>query len=199
MGKIVISANATLDGMIEDPDGEEGFARGGWFHQFVGGEDLEAWVARETEEALGAKALLLGARSSEWLASRMLLRGDADVRVSPAWAERVKSLPKYIVASTLRDPRWGNATILGGDIVKAIMELKLKLDGEILVYGSYHLLRTLIERDLADELRLMVFPVVLGAGARLFGETSRRKPMRLIETRRIGAGLVFHAYEFTRA
>ena len=198
MGKIVISSNITLDGVVQDPDGEEGFERGGWFHQFVGGKDLEDWVARETEEALGAEALLLGGRSSEWFASRMLSRDGADVRVSREWADRVKSIPKYIVSSTLEDPPWSNATVLNGDAVKEISELKRKVDGEILVYGSYQLVRTLTEQNLADELRLVVFPVVLGTGLRIFDETSDKKPLHLVNTRRMGEGLVFYTYEFVQ-
>jgi dihydrofolate reductase len=195
MGKIVISSNVTLDGVVQDPDGEEGFELGGWFHQFVGGKDLEDWVARETEEALGAEALLLGGRTSEWFASRMLSRDGADVRVSPEWANRVKSIPKYVVSSTLEDPQWSNATVLNGDVVKEISELKRKVDGEILVYGSYQLVRILIEQDLVDELRLVVFPVVLGTGVRIFGETSDKKALNLVSTRKIGDGLVFYTYE----
>lgn len=196
MGKIIISSNVTLDGVVQDPDGEEGFERGGWFHQFVGGKDLEDWVARETEEALGAEALLLGRRSSEWFASRMLSRDGADARVSREWADRVKSIPMYVVSSTLEDPQWSNATVLSSDAVKEISELKRKVDGKILVYGSYQLVRILIEQNLADELRLVVFPVVLGTGLRIFGETSDKKPLHLVSTRKIGDGLVFCTYEF---
>jgi dihydrofolate reductase len=198
MGKIIISANVTLDGVVQDPDGEEGFERGGWFHKAVGGTDLQAWVARETEEVLGVEALLLGRRSSEWFASRMLSRDGAEVRVSREWTDRVKSLPKYIVSSTLKDPQWNNATIFNGDVVKKISELKKKVHGEILVYGSYHLVRALIEHDLADELRLVVFPIVLGGGLRIFEGISDKKPMHLIETRKIGDGLVFYNYEFVQ-
>ena len=198
MGKIVISSNVTLDGVVQDPDGEEGFELGGWFHQFVGGKDLEDWVARETEEALGAEALLLGRRSSEWFASRMLTRDGADVRVSREWADRVKRIPKYVVSSTLEDPQWSNATVLNGDAVKEISELKRKVDGEILVYGSNQLVRTLIEQNLADELRLVVFPVVLGTGVRIFDETGDKKPLHLVDTRKMGEGLVYCTYEFAR-
>ncbi|WP_433709547.1 dihydrofolate reductase family protein [Nocardia sp. CA-084685] len=198
MGKIVISTNITLDGVVQDPDGEEGFERGGWFHQFVGGKDLEDWADRETEEALGAEALLLGRRSSEWFAYRMLSRDGADVRVSPEWADRINSIPKYVVSSTLEDPQWSNTTVLNGDAVKEVSELKAKVDGEILVYGSYQLVRTLIEQNLADELRLVVFPVVVGTGLRFFDETSDKKPVHLVNTRKIGDGLVFYAYEFVR-
>jgi len=195
MGKIVISTNVTLDGVVQDPDGQEGFELGGWFHQFVGGKDLEDWTANETEEALGAEALLLGRRSFEWFASRTPSMG---VRVSRKWADRMNSLPKYVVSSTLEDPQWSNTTVLNGDAVKEISELKRKVDGEILVYGSYQLVRTLIEQNLADELRLVVFPVVLGTGVRIFDETRDKKPLHLVNTRKIGDGLVFYTYEFVQ-
>jgi dihydrofolate reductase len=198
MGKIVISSNVTLDGMVQDPDGEDGFERGGWFHQFVGAKDLQDWVARETEEALSAEALLMGRRSSEWFASRMLAREGAEVRVSPEWADRIKSMPKYIVSSTIDDPQWSNATVLKGDATKEISELKRKVDGEILVYASYQLVRTLIDQDLIDELRLVVFPVVVGGGLRLFDEISDTKPLHLVNTRKLGDGLVFYTYEFEK-
>lgn len=198
MGKIIINSNVTLDGVVQDPDGEEGFERGGWFHQFVGAKDLEDWTANETEEALGAEVLLLGGRTSEWFADRMTARNEAEGRVSPEWANRVRSMPKYVVSSTLEDPRWSNVTVLGGDAVKEVSELKRKVDGEILVYASYQLIRTLIEHNLADELRLVVFPVVLGTGLRLFGETSDKKPLHLVNTRKMGDGLVFYTYEFVQ-
>lgn len=196
MGKIVISSNVTLDGVVQDPDGEEGFALGGWFHQVVGARDLQDWAARETEELLAAEALLLGRRSSEWFASRMLSGDGAEVRVSREWADRMNSIPKYVVSSTLEDPQWSNASVLRGDAVKEISELKRKADGEILVYGSYQLMRVLLEQNLADELRLVVFPVVLGTGLRIFDETSEKKPLHLVSTRKIGDRLVFCAYEF---
>ncbi len=193
MGKIVISANATLDGVVEDPDGQEGFAMGGWFHQFVDRKDLEDWVTHETEEVQGAAALLYGRRTFEWFASRA---PEMAVRVSPTWADRVNSLPKYVVSSTLDHPRWGNPTVLGGVPAQAIAELKRTVDGEILVYGSYRLARTLIDQRLADELRLIVFPAVLGTGRRLFDETADKKPLHLVGTRRIGDALVSHTYAF---
>ncbi len=192
MGKIVISTNVTLDGVVQDPDGQEGFELGGWFHQFVG-KDLEDWTANETEEALGVEALLLGRRSFEWFASR---RPSQDVRVSRKWADRMNSLPKYVVSSTLEHPQWSNTTVLNGDAIEEISELKRKVGGEILVYGSYQLVRTLMEQRLADELRLVVFPVVLGTGLRIFDETSDKKPLHLVDTRKIGDGLVFYTYEF---
>jgi dihydrofolate reductase len=198
MGKIVLTSNVTVDGVVQDPDGEEGFERGGWFHQFVGSKDLEGWVARETEEALGAEVLLMGGRTGEWFADRMTAQNEAEGRVSPEWATRVRSMPKYVVSSTLEDPRWSNVTVLGGDAVKEVSELKRKVDGEILVYASYQLVRTLVEHNLVDELRLVVFPVVLGTGLRLFDETTGRLPLHLVNTRQIGDGLVFYTYEFVQ-
>ncbi|WP_433567365.1 dihydrofolate reductase family protein [Nocardia sp. CA-151230] len=198
MGKIVLTSNVTLDGVVQDPDGAEGFELGGWFHQFVGGKDLEDWVARETQEALDAEVLLLGGRTNEWFADRMTERNLAEGRVSPEWANRVRSMPKYVVSSTLEDPRWSNVTVLRGDAVKEVSELKRKVDGEILAYGSYQLVRALIEQNLADELRLVVFPVVLGTGLRIFDRTSDKKPLHLVNTRRMGDGLVFYTYEFVQ-
>ncbi len=190
MGKIVISTNTTLDGVVQDPDGQEGFQYGGWFRKFVGA-DLQAWDKLETEEVLGAEALLLGGRSYEWFAKRNPSRPGE-------WADRVQQLPKYVVSSTIKDPEWNNSTLISGDVVKQLWELKQKVDGEIIVYGSYQLVRTLVEQDLADEVRMFVFPVVLGAGARLFDGISNAKPTRLIETRVVGEVLVFYAYEFVR-
>jgi dihydrofolate reductase len=190
MGKIVISTNVSLDGVVQDPDGKDGFRLGGWFVQF-GGKDLEAWAKVSFEEALGTEALLLGRRSDEWFAERWLSRsGD--------WADRLNSLPKYVVSSTLEDPRWSNSTVLTGDAVELVSKLKRELDGEIVVYASYQLGRTLMEHDLVDELRLVVFPVVLGAGERLFGETSDKKSMRLVDAKTIGDGLAFLTYDLVR-
>jgi dihydrofolate reductase len=187
MGKIVISTNISLDGVVKDPDGKEGFRLGGWFGEF-GGTDLEEWGKVSLEEALGAEALLLGRRSDEWFAERWSSR-------SGEWADRLNSLPKYVVSSTLGDPHWKNSTVLEGDVVQEVSKLKQELDGEIIVYASYRLGQTLIEHDLVDELRLTVFPVVLGAGERLFGETRERKSMRLLDTKTIGDGLAFLTYE----
>jgi dihydrofolate reductase len=191
MGRIVITTNSSLDGVVEDPDGQEGFEHGGWFGQF-GGKDLEEWTRVETEEALGAEALLLGRRSDEWFATRWQSR-------SGEWADKLNSLPKYFVSSTLEDPKWSNSTVLKGDTVSEVSKLKQEISGEILVYASYQLVHTLMEHDLADELRLVIFPVVLGAGERLFGETSDKKPIRLLDARTIGDGLAFVTYELVRA
>jgi dihydrofolate reductase len=190
MGKIVISTNVSLDGVIQDPDGAEGFKLGGWFVQ-SGGEDLDEWRKIEFAEALRTAALLLGRRSDEWFGARWASRPGE-------WADRLNSLPKYVVSSTLDNPAWTNVTILTGDVVDEVTRLKQELDGDIVVYASYQLGRMLIEHDLVDELRLFVFPVVLGAGDRLFGETSDKKPLRLVDSRTVGSGLAFLTYEIVR-
>jgi dihydrofolate reductase len=190
MGKIVVSENITLDGVVEDPTGEEGFKHGGWFDQLLS-SDREAWAEVEFEEALGAEALLLGRRSDEYFGVRWSDR-------SGEWADRLNSLPKYVVSSTLENPKWTNATVLRGDVIDEVSKLKQKIDGELVVYASRPLVHTLMEHDLVDELRLIVFPVVLGAGERLFGETSDKKPLRLLETRTVGDGLAFLTYELVR-
>jgi dihydrofolate reductase len=189
MGKIVMSGpqNVSLDGVVQDPDGEEGFRVGGWFVEF-GGKDLEEWNKLALEEALRAEAWLLGRRSYEFFGARWRPR-------SGELADRLNSMPKYVVSSTLEDPEWHNSTVLKGDVVSEVSKLKRQLDGEIIVPASYQLARTLFEHDLVDELRLVVFPVVLGDGERLFGETSNKKPMRLVDTKSIGDGLLFLTYE----
>ncbi len=187
MGKLVISTNVSLDGVVQDPDGQEGFRHGGWFGQF-GGPDLDEWAKLLLDEAQRAEALLLGRRSEAWFAARWVSR-------TGEWADRLNGLPKYVVSSTLEEPSWTNSTVLMGDVVGEVSKLKREVDGEIVVYASYQLGRALIEHDLVDELRLFVFPVVLGAGERLFGETSDKKPMHLVDSKIIGAGLVFLTYE----
>jgi dihydrofolate reductase len=190
MGKIVVSENVTLDGVVQDPTGEAGFRHGGWFEQFMG-QDLEAWAKVEFDEAMGAVALLLGRRSDEYFGSRWASRGGD-------WADRLNSLPKDVVSSTLVDPVWTNSTVLGGDVVTEVSKLKQELDGDIVVYASGQLVPTLMEHDLVDEVRLTVFPVVLGNGERLFSEMSDKKPMRLLSTRTVGDGLALLTYELVR-
>jgi dihydrofolate reductase len=188
MARIIVSENLSLDGVVQDPAGDEGFSRGGWVGLIAAREDV-ARVA--LDEALGAEAFLLGRRSYEWLAARWPSRsGDL--------ADRLNSLPKYVVSSTLEDPVWNNSTILRGDAVEEVSKLKQKLSGEIVVAGSFQLLRTLIEHDLVDELRLKIFPVALGAGERLFGETSDKKPMRLVDSQILGEGIAYLTYELVR-
>lgn len=191
MGKIVISTNVSLDGVVEDPDGKEGFGRGGWFLT-SGGKDLKEWGEVEYAEALGASALLLGRHSDEYFGTRWPATREGE------WAERLTSLPKYVVSSTLENPVWTNATILNGGVVDAVTKLKEQVDGDIVVYASYQLGRTLLEHGLVDELRLFVFPVIVGAGMRLFDETSGTRPFRLTGSRIVGDGLVYVTYETVR-
>jgi len=190
MGKIIISENASLDGVVQDPTGEEGFSFGGWFGQ-IGDKDREGWAQAGFGEALGAEAFLLGRRTEQWLAARWLSR-------SGEWADRLNGLPKYVVSSTLEEPKWTNSTVLKGDVVQEVSALKQELAGDIVVAGSIQLARALIEHNLADELRLMIFPVVLGAGERLFDETKDRKPMRLVHARTVGHNLALLTYEVVR-
>jgi dihydrofolate reductase len=187
MGKIVVSENVSLDGVIQDPTGEEDLGRGDW-RAHVGDKDRDAWAEALFAEALAAEALLLGRRSYEFFAARYPFR-------SGEWADRMNSMPKYVVSATLEDAdTWNNSTVLKGDVVNEVSRLKQKVNGEIVVYASGRLVPTLLERDLVDELRLMTYPLVVGAGRRLFSETSSMKPMRLIDTRIVGDGLAFLTY-----
>src|SRR3954464_11356685 len=192
MGKIVMSGpqNASLDGVVQDPDGQEGFALGGWFVEF-GGSDLEEWNKLALDDALRAEAWLLGRESYEFFGARWRPRNGE-------LADRLNGMPKYVVSSTLVAADWNNSTVIKGDVVEGVSKLKQELDGEIVVPASYQLGRTLIEHGLVDELRLVVFPVVLGAGGGLFGETSAKLPMRLVGSRTIGDGLAFLTYQFVR-
>ena len=192
MGKIIISENVSLDGVVQDPTGEEGFGHGGWFLE-IGDEAREEWVRLELDEALGAEALLLGRRTDEWFAARWLSR-------SGEWADRLNSMPKYVVSATLDEPRWSSSTavkgtVLKGDVPTEVSKLKQRLDGDIVVYASTPLVHTLMEHDLVDELRLTVYPVVLGTGERLFGQTSEKKPMRLVSTQILGDSLAYLTYQ----
>ncbi len=185
MGKIVISENVTLDGVIQDPAGDEDFKHGGWVGRIKDRPQLNKLAL---DEALGAEALLLGRRSYEWFAARWPSR-------SGELADRLNSMPKYVVSSTLEHPAWNNSTVLKGDVLTEVSKLKHELNGEIVVPASFQLVRTLMEHDLVDELRLKIFPVVLGAGERLFGETSDKKPIRLVDTQIVGGDIAFFTYE----
>jgi dihydrofolate reductase len=188
MGTILVSENVSLDGVIQDPAGDEGFRVGGWVGLIKDSPQLNKLAL---DEALDAEALLLGRRSYEWFAARWPSR-------SGALADRLNSLPKYVVSSTLEDPAWNNSTVLKGDPVAEVSKLKQELRGGILVPASFQLVRALIEQDLVDELRLKIFPVVLGAGKRLFGETSDKKPMRLVDTQTAGDGVAVLTYVAVR-
>jgi dihydrofolate reductase len=184
MGKIVVSDNVSLDGVIHDPAGDEGFRGGGWVGLIKDRPQLNQLAL---DEALAAEALLLGRLSYAWFAGRWPSR-------SGALADRLNSLPKYVVSSTLEHPNWNNSRILGGDVVNEVSKLKQGLNGEIQVAASFQLVHTLMEHDLVDELRLKIFPVVLGAGARFFGETSDKKAMRLVDTRTVEGDVVILTY-----
>ena len=188
MGKIVMSEFVSLDGVIEDPAGDEGFRLGGWVGLIKDSPELNKLAL---DEALGTEALLFGRRSYEWFAARWPSRGGE-------LADRLNGLPKYVVSSTLEDPDWNNSTVLKGDVVNEVSKLKQELNGEIVVWASFQLVRTLMEHDLVDELRLKIYPVVLGAGERLFGETSDKMPMRLVDTQTVDGDIAFHTYERVR-
>jgi len=190
LGKIIVSENVTLDGVIQDPAGAEGFGRGGWVGR-VGDRGREEAAKILFDEALAAEAQLFGRRTYEFLAARWPSR-------TGGLADRLNAMPKYVVSSTLENPDWNNTRVLKGAVVNAISKLKQQHDGEITVAGSIRLVRTLIEHDLVDELRLMIYPVVLGDGQRLFGE-SDKKPMRLIIARTVDNDLVYLVYRAVQA
>jgi dihydrofolate reductase len=188
MGKIVISENMTLDGVIQDPTGEEGFKHGGWVGYI---QDRPAVGKAVLEDALGAEAQLYGRRTYELLAERWPSREGA-------LADRLNAMPKYVVSSTLENPEWNNTTALAGDVVTAVSRLKDEVEGEIVVPGSIQLVQTLLKADLVDELRLMVFPVVIGTGDRLFVGIGDEKPLRLASTH-TGDDITFLRYELVRS
>ena len=190
MGKIVMSEFVTLDGVIQDPAGNEGFRLGGWVGR-VGDKGREGSDEVVLDQALRAEAFLLGRLRYEFLAARWPSR-------SGELADRLNSLPKYVVSSTLGDPDWNNSTVVTDDVVTEVSKLKQELDGDIIVPGSRRLVRTLMEHNLVDELRLLVYPVVLGSGERLFGEATDKMPMRLLEARTVGDGLAYLTYEVVR-
>ena len=185
MGKIVVSDNVSLDGVMQDPAGDEGFQRGGWVGLIKDRPELGKLAL---DEALGSEAFLMGRRTYEWFAARWPSR-------SGKLADRLNSMPKYVVSSTLEHPDWNNSTVVKGDVVNAVSKLKQELNGEIVVPASFRIVRTLMEHDLVDELRLKIFPVVLGAGERLFGETSDKKAMRLVDVRTLDGDTAFFTYE----
>jgi dihydrofolate reductase len=190
MGKIVISQNITLDGVVEDPTGDEGFKYGGWFEE-MSATDREEWAKVEYDEALRASALLLGRRSDEYFGTRW------NAQTHP-WADRLNSLPKYVVSSTIDQATWANSTILKGEVVEEVMQLKERIDGEIVVYASRPLVHTLLENSLVDELRLIVFPVVTGEGQRVFTPTSGKLTLRRRDTRKVGDSLTYLTYDVVR-
>jgi dihydrofolate reductase len=188
MGKIIASDNVTLDGVVQDPAGDEGFKGGGWVGLI---KDNPALGKLALDEALEAEAWLLGRRSYDWFAARW------PSRTGPL-ADRLNSIPKYVASTTLEQPAWNNSKVLTGDAVASVSALKEQVDGDIVIPASFQLLHTLIEHDLVDELRLKVFPLVLGDGERLFGQASERKRLRLLDSQDLGDGIVYLTYETVR-
>src|SRR5262245_44179675 len=178
MGRIIVSENVTLDGVVEDPAGVEGFSHGGWVGR-IGDQGRTEALEVALDEALGTEAMLMGRRTYEFLAARWPSRRGA-------LADRLNSKRKYVLSSTLEDPDWTNTTVLAGEVVSQVSQLKHDVEGDIAVAASLQLVRTMIEHDLVDELRLLVYPVVLGAGARLFdGVAGGELPLRLVAARSV--------------
>jgi dihydrofolate reductase len=184
VGRIVVTEFVSLDGVVEDPGGAEDFKYGGWSFEISRGDEGDKF---KLDETMASDALLLG---------RVTYEGFADAWPSRdgEFADKFNSMPKYVVSSTLKDPTWTNSTVLSGDVAAEVAKLKQQVDGDIVVHGSVQLVQALIDHDLVDELRLMVYPVVLGGGKRLFGETSDKKPLRLVESKVVGDGVSILIY-----
>jgi dihydrofolate reductase len=189
MGKIVVTEFVSLDGVMEDPGGSEDFKYGGWSFEFARGDEGDKF---KLDEALEAEALLLGRVTYEGFAAAWPSR-------SGEFADKFNNMPKYVVSTTLDDPEWNNSTVIKGDVRAKVAKLKDEIDGDIVVHGSAQLVQALMEHDLVDELRLMVFPVVLGRGKRVFGETSEKKALHLADSKTVGDGVEILVYEPARA
>jgi dihydrofolate reductase len=185
MGRIVVTEFVSLDGVMEDPGGAEDFKHGGWSFEIDRGEEGDKF---KLDETMASEALLLGRRTYEGFAEAWPSREGE-------FADKFNNMPKYVVSSTLQDPEWTNSTVLSGDLAEQIEQVKDRHDGDVVVHGSAQLVQELFERDLVDELRLMVFPVVLGAGKRLFGDTSDKKSLRLADSKSVGDGVTVLVYE----
>ena len=179
MGKVVVSQFITMDGVVEDPGGE-GFARGGWAFKFNRGQEGDRF---KFDEAMASGALLLGRVTYEGFAKAWPSR-------TGEFADKYNGMPKYVVSTTLKNPEWNNSTVIAGDVAQAVAQLKHNVAGDILVNGSIQLVHTLAAHDLVDEYRLMVYPTVLGAGKRLFGETSAPAAFRLTDAMRAGDTMI---------
>jgi dihydrofolate reductase len=188
MARIIVSDNVSLDGVIQDPAGDEGFERGGWVGRIADRPELNRLAL---DEARGAEAMLMGRRTYEWFASRWPSR-------TGELAGRLNEMPKYVVSSSLQDPIWSNTIVLRGDLLNKVTKLKDEITGEIVIPASTRIVRSLLEQNLVDELRLKVFPVVIGAGERLFGQTGDRKAMRLVDVRTLDGDTTFLRYERAR-
>jgi dihydrofolate reductase len=189
VGRIVVTEFMSLDGVIEDPGGAEDFKHSGWSFEISRGDEGDKF---KLDETMSAEALLLGRVTYEGFAEAWPSREGE-------FADKFNTMPKYVVSSTLEEPEWNNSTVLKGDVAEQVAKLKQEQDGDIVVHGSPRLVQTLVELDLVDELRLMVFPVVLGTGKRLFGETSDKKPLQLVASKVVGDGVAILTYEPTGA
>jgi dihydrofolate reductase len=190
MGKIVVTEFVSLDGVMEDPGGAEDFKHGGWTFEFESGDEGNQF---KLDETLEAEALLLGRVTYEGFAAAWPSMEDP-----VGFADKMNGMPKYVVSSTLENPEWNNSTVLEGDAADAVAKLKQEIDGVILVGGSAQLAQTLFDNDLVDEVRLMVFPVVLGSGKRLFGDSSDKLRLRLASSKTVGDGITINTYERDR-
>jgi dihydrofolate reductase len=184
MGKIVVTEFSSLDGVMEAPGGED-FKYPGWSFEIDRGDDGNQFKMDETMEA---GALLLGRRTYESFAGAWPEREGE-------FAEKFNTMPKFLVSSTITDPEWNNTTRLEGDVVEAVRKLKDEFDGVIQVPGSRQLVQDLVENDLVDQVNLMIFPVVLGTGKKVFGDYSDKKDMKLLESKTVGDGVVVLVYE----
>lgn len=188
MGRIVVTEFVSLDGVIEAPGGGEDFRHAGWTFEIKRGDEGDKF---KVDETLSSEALLLGRTTYEGFAA-------AWPSMEGEFADKFNSMPKYVVSSTLENPEWNNSTVLKGDVSQEVAKLKQEHEGDIVVHGSAQLVQTLVENDLVDELRLMVFPVVLGTGKRLFGETIDKKPFRLVDSRVVGDSVAILVYQPAR-
>ncbi len=185
VGRIVVTEFVSLDGVIEDPGGAENFRHGGWSFEITRGDEGDKF---KLDETFSSEALLLGRVTYEGFAEAWPSREGE-------FADKFNSMPKYVVSSTLEEPEWNNSTVLKGDVAEEVAKLRQEHDGDIVVHGSARLVQTLVEHDLVDELRLMVYPVVLGSGKRLFGETGDKKPLRLVDSKVVGDGVAILIYK----
>jgi dihydrofolate reductase len=184
MGRIVVTEFISVDGVVEDPGGSEDFKYGGWSFEFSRGDEGNKF---KLDETMASDALLLGRKTYEGFAEAWPQR-DGE------FADKFNNMPKYVVSSTLTDPEWTNSTVIEGDVADAVARLKQEHDGDIVVHGSVQLAQALLENDLVDELRLMVFPVVLGSGKKLWGETSDKKGLKLVDSQIVGDGVAILVY-----
>jgi dihydrofolate reductase len=185
MGRIVVTEFVSLDGVMEDPGGSENFRHGGWSFEIGRGDEGDKF---KLDEAFASEALLLGRKTYEGFAAAWPSREGE-------FADKFNTMPKYVVSSTLAAPEWQNTTVLKGDLGTEVTKLKQEYDGDVVVHGSAQLVQTLLEQDLVDELRLMVYPIVLGSGKRIFGELNDKKPLRLVDSKIVGDGIATLTYQ----